>query len=251
MNAIYSIIVCEEPKVSKIGTNSVWIGGLDGMVSVYPATAREQRNMIKKWSVAKKRKPARIRCMANIKAEKQNYVWIGEVSPEITIWSTQTFEFKGSIRIDSPNVAEIVQHHTNGSVWVVCTDYIYVLDPNTRQMIKKFSSQATILTSLPVDDKMFMGTSDGKILVWNEEYEKVSTLTAHSSKIFCMCLDYRGFLWSGSFDTTIIVWDTNTLKPVEELAQHQDSIRSLGVKGEFVWSVSIDNTLRCWSNIYN
>lgn len=219
------------------------------MVSVYPATAREQRNMIKKWSVKKKAaKPARIRCMKNVKTNSDSFVWIGEVSPDITIWSTKTFEYKGTIRIESPNVAEIVQH-SNGSVWVAAVDNIFVFDPDTRQLLTKFNPQSSILTLLPVVDKICMGCSDGKIIVWNSAFEKIDTLTAHSSKIFCLCLDYRGFLWSGSFDTTIIVWDPITFRPVEELAQHKDSIRSLDVKDEFVWSVSIDNTLRCWSNI--
>ena len=239
-----------QPKQLK--SKQIWIGGTDGYVSVYPEHAKEQRNMMKKWALSKK-KPSRIRTMTVIQGKKSSSVWVGDITQQVTIWCCDSYTMLDSITIDGRGVSNIVQH-SNGSVWLGSKESVFVFDADTKQLMQKFCAhpQAQILAMLPVGNQMWTAASDGKISVWDEQYTEITTLTAHTSKIFCLALDHRGFVWSGSFDTTIIVWDPSTWKPVEELVQHQDSIRDFGIVREFVWSIALDNTLRCWttSNVF-
>ena len=53
-------------------------------------------------------------------------------------------------------------------------------------------------------------------------------------------------MYSGSDDTTIKVWDVQTLKCVKTLEGHEDNVRVLAVGDRYMFSGSWDKTIRVW-----
>lgn len=56
----------------------------------------------------------------------------------------------------------------------------------------------------------------------------------------------RGHLFSGSDDTTVRVWNAQTLQLVKLLDGHNDNVRVLTVDDRFLFSGSWDKTIRVW-----
>ena len=54
------------------------------------------------------------------------------------------------------------------------------------------------------------------------------------------------YLFSGSYDNTIRVWDLTTLRKVSVLQGHVDAVRALAVSGNRLFSGSYDNSIRVW-----
>ena len=93
--------------------------------------------------------------------------------------------------------------------------------------------------------------SNGEIRLWQRNGDGSialhKTLTAHMSKVNCLCTDNDGFVWSGSFDKTIIVWDSLAFIPFTELDVHKDAVREIVPVGRRVWSIGEDGYIAIWS----
>jgi len=88
-------------------------------------------------------------------------------------------------------------------------------------------------------------------LVWlNAQDNSLShsaTLKIHTGKILCLGMA-DGLVWSGSFDTNIIIWDVETFQPVQELSGgHDDAVKTLTVTSAGAWSGSMDGKLVRWT----
>lgn len=258
VNSIYCMIHCT-PIRSGVPCDEIWLGGTDGMISIYPINASGQRNLKRKWSVDRIKKTSkdgkdnfsetRILSLAHVKLEDKNVVWCGELNNIITVWNESTFEIEGTIYLpENCSTFDMIQH-SNGQVWVGSTEKMFVYNPKTLELQQQFTVHpgGQVLSMVPVKDTIWSAGSDGKICIWRDDYALVMKLTAHKSKIFCMCIDEDGNVWSGSFDTTIIVWDTIQYKPIEEIAHHTDSVRSITSQDGTIWSVGMDNVLRTWN----
>jgi len=74
-----------------------------------------------------------------------------------------------------------------------------------------------------------------------------ATLKIHTGKILCLGMA-DGLVWSGSFDTNIIIWDVETFQPVQELSGgHDDAVKTLTVTSAGAWSGSMDGKLVRWT----
>ena len=63
-----------------------------------------------------------------------------------------------------------------------------------------------------------------------------------------MAVDEK-YLYTGSFDNTIVVWDKTKPLVHRILAGHADRVRCLCVDEKFVYSGSFDGTIRIWDKI--
>lgn len=53
-------------------------------------------------------------------------------------------------------------------------------------------------------------------------------------------------VFSGSDDTTVRVWDSESLSCLRTLEGHEDNVRVLAVNDRFLFSGSWDKTIRVW-----
>ena len=75
----------------------------------------------------------------------------------------------------------------------------------------------------------------------------IATLQGHTQSLFCLTVD-RNKLYSGSYDKTIRVWDTDTHRHIATLQGHTDPVQCLTVVGigDKLYSGSWDKTIRVW-----
>lgn len=93
---------------------------------------------------------------------------------------------------------------------------------------------------------MFSGSYDTSVRVWN-----VSTLTCKATLqghggAVRALVSSPSRVFSGSDDFTIKVWDTETLRCVKTLEGHEDNVRVLAVGEKYMFSGSWDKTIRVW-----
>jgi WD40 repeat protein len=100
------------------------------------------------------------------------------------------------------------------------------------------------------DDRLFSGSGDNTIKVWNTVSKTcITTLEGHKHWVYCLCLSPKQqMLFSGSYDTTIKVWDTRTWQCIHTLEGHTFIVRSLVVdeSDDRLYSASDDNTIKVW-----
>ncbi|MCJ1323826.1 pre-rRNA processing protein [Thelotrema lepadinum] len=77
-----------------------------------------------------------------------------------------------------------------------------------------------------------------------------SSLQNHTAPILCLAASSDGrFLASGGADKRLIIWSTETLKPLRVFSQHRDAVLSLAFRHSTnqLYSGSADRTIKTWS----
>ena len=65
------------------------------------------------------------------------------------------------------------------------------------------------------DGKVISGGMDGLICVWDKRSARCQTLNTHGGSISQVAVDAQGIGISASYDKTLVVWNFNTLQPLE------------------------------------
>jgi len=82
----------------------------------------------------------------------------------------------------------------------------------------------------------------------NWKYGRCSTKTVSGHKNGVMCLQFDdNILATGSYDSTIMIWDIETGECIRTLRGHTSGIRALQFDGKKLISGSLDRTLRVWN----
>lgn len=89
-------------------------------------------------------------------------------------------------------------------------------------------------------------SSTNSILALDITKETVTHLLSHTKMVLTICVNEK-YLYSGSADKTIIVWDLKNLVPVKTLSGHEGSVRSICLIGKYLLSGSVDGKIRIWS----
>ena len=76
--------------------------------------------------------------------------------------------------------------------------------------------QASILSLLVSESRIFAGTQDGDLLVWSlDTYELLGTIRAHRGSLLSLCLSHDPeLLFSSGGDALVNVWNAGTLQPL-------------------------------------
>jgi len=77
------------------------------------------------------------------------------------------------------------------------------------------------------------------------EFEHIRTLSGHAACVLSLAV-YGRWCFSGSYDTTVKVWNLDTLQTVETL-HHMAKVESLVVTDRYIISGGTDNTIKIWS----
>ena len=91
-------------------------------------------------------------------------------------------------------------------------------------LFHKIKGQASILSLLISDSKIFAGTQDGDLLVWSlETYQLLASVQAHRGSLLGLCLSEDGkLLCSSAGDAIVNVWGTSTLQRLYSIYSKYD-----------------------------
>ena len=98
-----------------------------------------------------------------------------------------------------------------------------------------------------VGKKLYSGSWDKTIRIWDTDSHQLAA-PLQGHTLHVICLTVVGKkLYSGSGDRTIRVWDTDTHQHITTLQGHTSHVWCLTVVGKKLYSGSEDRTIRVWA----
>ncbi|KAL2477764.1 Zinc finger CCCH domain-containing protein 63 [Forsythia ovata] len=175
-------------------------------------------------------------------------LYSGSKDKSIRIWDCNSGQCAGAVDLD-------------GEVGCLISEgpWLFVGLPNA---IKAWNLQAQTELSLsePVgqiysmvmdNDMLFAGVEGGTILAWKfctetNIPELAAMLKGHSGAV-CSLVVGANRLYSGSSDSTIRLWDLETLQCMQTLHGHTRDVTSVICWDSYLLSASLDKTLKVWA----
>ncbi|PHH82121.1 hypothetical protein CDD82_6945 [Ophiocordyceps australis] len=125
------------------------------------------------------------------------------------------------------------------------------------RLIQTYSAHGYEVLSLAVaaDNERFVsGGGDRAVFLWDVASAKTTCRfggpQGHTARINSVCFagDGDALLVSGSFDTSVRVWDTRSsaARPVQVLAEAKDAVTALAVRDADIVAASVDGRVRCY-----
>ena len=78
-----------------------------------------------------------------------------------------------------------------------------------------------------------------------ERYTEIATLRGHTDYVWCLTI-HENKLYSGGYDKTIRVWNTETHEEIATLRGHTSSVRCLTLHENKLYFGSDDETISIW-----
>ena len=76
-------------------------------------------------------------------------------------------------------------------------------------------------------------------------YTEIAILRGHTYAVMCLTL-HKNKLYSGSWDKTIRIWNTETHEEIGILRRHTERVFCLTIRENKLYSGSEDKTIRIW-----
>ncbi|KAG8532737.1 uncharacterized protein KY384_002614 [Bacidia gigantensis] len=91
-------------------------------------------------------------------------------------------------------------------------------------LLHRLKAQASILTLVVAESRIFAGTQDGEIIVWSlDTYQHIARIRAHKQSVLCLSLSGNGrLLFSSAGDAILNVWDASNLQRVYSIYSSYD-----------------------------
>eukprot|EP00760_Papus_ankaliazontas_P001148 PhM_4_TR10400/c0_g1_i2/m.33703/K03362/FBXW1_11, BTRC, beta-TRCP; F-box and WD-40 domain protein 1/11 len=137
-------------------------------------------------------------------------------------------------------------------VFVAGGDDAYAVSPITGTTIREFVAHQDAIRCITFSEGMlFTGSQDATIRSWDPLGASViRVLSGHKAAVTCLS-GKDDLMVSGSEDRTIRIWSSTLGSCLRVLQSHDDEVVSLLVSPwdsrPFVYSASMDSTVRCWS----
>jgi len=96
------------------------------------------------------------------------------------------------------------------------------------------------------DGKLYTAADDGKVKVWSLDLKLETEWQAHDYAVLHMLID-QGKLLTAGMDNAIKVWDLASLKCLQTLTPHDDSVRRLARAGDKIYSGDDKGAVYRWS----
>lgn len=81
-----------------------------------------------------------------------------------------------------------------------------------------------------------------------DTFECVRALAGHIGAVYSVCISNQSRrVFSGSFDSTIKVWNLENSRCIQTLKRHTSSVEALVFDGDALYSASSDNSIKVFS----
>lgn len=114
---------------------------------------------------------------------------------------------------------------------------------------KAYADRITCVTVSQDGSRIYIGTHDGNIGLWDMNGRKLTSQLAHVGPVLCLALSDDGeTLFTGGHDRRILLWDAVTGDLQREIVAHSDRIMDLEFLSEELGllSSSFDGTVNRW-----
>jgi serine/threonine protein kinase/GTPase SAR1 family protein len=229
----------------------VWAGSDDGKVTIVDASAN---GSVSHTFTAHPGGMVRSICWFVPRHSAQaDRVWTcSPVEQTVTVWNPTTVVATHSFYVEKPTTA-LVQHRD--MIWLAALTDLIGFDAISLQLlfcIPAHEAPINHIISVPTLNQVWSAGNDRTVRVWaGGTGAQIRTLRAARSKVYTLDFVGQRHVWSGDFDTTILIFDATTHRPVQELQEHTDSIRCLewihdSPGARLVVSAGRDASLKIW-----
>lgn len=142
----------------------------------------------------------------------------------------------------------------NGLFSVSFDRTIILWNPRTGEKIRTFQvPYDAVQTIIVIDNEVYVAGNDRVIISWNintGSLIKFIATNSHSNVIMCFAAKDQVY-FTGSQDTTVVQWRTNSTSPQKKYSSRPLIIRQIGIWRNFVISASEDTEIRMWDTSLN
>ena len=151
------------------------------------------------------------------------------------------------------SIGEIVPNHCNfltsqNCLYTSGNNNLLVWNTKTQELVKSLPGPELITSLAQTNSKVAAGFRNGQVLVWDSStLNQTHEFSGHEGAVSALVFSKDGLsLYSGSFDTTIVVWDLVGDSPQVRLQSHKDAVTSLVMAEEYLVSGSRDKMVKVW-----
>lgn len=187
-------------------------------------------------------------CMTRV----QDHIWVGGEG-KISIFDLD-FNLVKDLPVENGNVIISIKLDSHGkTIWTGATDKIIrVWDVETCTLVKQLTKKGKVNTFAAIGNQIWSG-EESHLNVWDAtNFELIKQLEGHNGAIYDLQL-CGNYLWSASWDTSVRVWDIETLESVCVLKNfHSDAVSQIKTlwnearKCWQAWTSSWDKSVVVW-----
>ena len=123
---------------------------------------------------------------------------------------------------------------------------IRCVDLESNQVVKSFVASKEAIKCLTIyENLIFVAGCDPVIRSFNIETGENKLYQGHRGWVYCLeC--HEGRLYSGGDDRSIIIWNIETTKILEQLKGHDNGVTSIGFAYNDLYTGSFDHQIISW-----
>ncbi len=198
---------------------------------------------------------------------KHDKLFSGSYDCTVRVWNLSTYR-RITFLQGHTDAVRALQVYNDTTLYTASYDNtIRAYDIESLELLKVLRGHnGPVRTLVTVNDYVFSGSYDRTVRVWpaysadvgpSAGQDLVKTLKGHRDAVRALsCFPRRlatssnrsigPFVFSGSDDTNVRVWNAATFECVHELKGHVDNVRVLTVDDRHLYSGSWDKTIRVW-----
>ncbi|CAL55199.1 WD40/YVTN repeat-like-containing domain [Ostreococcus tauri] len=198
---------------------------------------------------------------------KHDKLFSGSYDCTVRVWNLSTYR-RITYLPGHTDAVRALQVYNDTTLYTASYDHtIRAYDIESLELLKVLRGHnGPVRTLVTVNDYVFSGSYDRTVRVWPAYSEDigpsagtdlVKTLKGHKDAVRALaCFPRRQatssnraigpYVFSGSDDSNVRVWNAGTFECIQELKGHTDNVRVLTVDDRYLYSGSWDKTIRVW-----
>lgn len=178
------------------------------------------------------------------------------ISHSLKIWQIQG-DYLVEVKVVD-NIAQKIRALTHdkrkGHVYSGAHNTIHMWQGDGNFVLKnKIESQSfsSIYSLVTTPQFLIVGTYNQNIQVLDiETYQHCRTLTGHIGSITCLLTTTQGgYVFSGSHDTTVQLWNLENMLPIQIFQRHQAPVTGLVLHNDWFFSSSEENEIKVFKRV--
>ena len=194
-------------------------------------------------------------------SKNESYVFTGDENGKVIVWYNTGIQYEAINNIEIGEAVRFIDFTVSEKlVWIVSDFNIFVWDLQKEQIILTWKpTNENKIEAICQEEKTFWTAIDDSILIWSikklfvkseitlKERTLIKVLKGHIKRITCLRLFEHGgvtFIFSGSKDNDICVWNAKTFELQKRFVQHNQPISFLiPISENKIWSIDEGNQI--------